>query len=109
MNRRILLVSALGVAPALAVLALGATFGAAVITFRALDAVTEAKRAVLEKDAEAIIANIDERERDVHALTIPNRKTDRSRSCPNRATTSRSPTRDSTLCSRLCLIDKELA
>ena len=67
MNRRILLVSALGVAPALAVLALGATFGAAVITFRALDAVTEAKRAVLEKDAEAIIANIDERERDVHA------------------------------------------
>lgn len=67
MNRRILLVSALGAAPALAVLALGATFGAAVITFRALDAVTEAKRAVLEKDAEAIIANIDERERDVHA------------------------------------------
>lgn len=67
MNRRILLVSALGVAPALVVLALGATFGAAVITFRALDAVTEAKRAVLEKDAEAIIANIDERERDVHA------------------------------------------
>ena len=67
MNRRILLVSALGVAPALVVLALGATFGAAVITFRALDAVTEAKRAVLEKDAESIIANIDERERDVHA------------------------------------------
>ena len=66
MNRRILLVSALGVAPALIVLTLGATFGAVVITFRALDAVTEAKRAVLEKDAEQIIANIDERERDVH-------------------------------------------
>jgi len=67
MNKRILLVSALGVAPALVVLALGATFGAAVITFRALDAVTESKRAILEKDADAIIANIDERERDVHA------------------------------------------
>ena len=67
MNRRILLVSALGVAPALIVLALGATFGAVVITFRALDVATEAKRAILEKDADAIIANIDERERDVHA------------------------------------------
>lgn len=67
MNKRILLVSALGVAPALIVLALGATFGAVVITFRALDAVTESKRAILEKDADAIIANIDERERDVHA------------------------------------------
>lgn len=67
MNRRILLVSALGVAPALVVLALGATFGAVVITFRALDVATESKRAILEKDADAIIANIDERERDVHA------------------------------------------
>lgn len=67
MNRKLLLVSALGVAPALVVLALGATFGAVVITFRALDVATESKRAILEKDADAIIANIDERERDVHA------------------------------------------
>lgn len=67
MNRRILLVSALAVVPALIVLTLGATFGAVVITFHALDVATESKRAILEKDADAIIANIDERERDVHA------------------------------------------
>lgn len=67
MNKRILLVSALAVVPALIVLTLGATFGAVVITFHALDVATESKRAILEKDADAIIANIDERERDVHA------------------------------------------
>lgn len=67
MDKRILLVSALGIAPALIVLTLGATFGAVVITFHALDVATESKRAILEKDADAIIANIDERERDVHA------------------------------------------
>lgn len=67
MNRKIAIISALAVVPALIVLAVAATFGAVVITFRALDVATEAKRAILEKDAEAIIANIDERERDVHA------------------------------------------
>ena len=67
MNRKIAIISALAVVPALIVLAVAATFGAVVITFRALDVATEAKRAVLEKDADAIIKNIDERERDVHA------------------------------------------
>ena len=66
MNRKALLITACAAAPALVVLALGATFGAAVVAFHALDAVTESKRALLEKDAEAIIKNIDERERDVH-------------------------------------------
>lgn len=66
MNRKALLITACAAAPALVVLALGATFGAAVVAFHALDAVTEAKRALLEKDAEAIIKNIDERERSVH-------------------------------------------
>ena len=67
MNKKIAIISALAVVPALIVLAVAATFGAVVITFRALDVATEAKRAILEKDADAIIANIDERERDVHA------------------------------------------
>ena len=64
--KKSLLISAIAVVPALVVLAVAATFGAVVITFRALDVATEAKRAILEKDAENIIANIDERERDVH-------------------------------------------
>lgn len=68
MNKKIAIISALAVVPALIVLAVAATFGAVVITFRALDVATEAKRAVLEKDADAIIKNIDERERDVHAV-----------------------------------------
>ena len=67
MNKKIAIISAIAVVPALVVLAVAATFGAVVITFRALDVATEAKRAILEKDAENIIANIDERERDVHA------------------------------------------
>lgn len=66
MNRRTLLITACAAAPALVVLALGATFGAAVVAFHALDAVTESKRALLEKDAEVIIKKIDERERSVH-------------------------------------------
>lgn len=65
--KKSLLISAIAVVPALIVLAVAATFGAVVITFRALDVATEAKRAILEKDADAIIKNIDERERDVHA------------------------------------------
>lgn len=67
MNKKIAIISAIAVVPALVVLAVAATFGAVVVTFRALDVATEAKRAILEKDAEDIIANIDERERDVHA------------------------------------------
>lgn len=66
MNRRTLLITACAAAPALVVLALGATFGAAVVAFHALDAVTESKRALLEKDAEVILKKIDERERSVH-------------------------------------------
>ena len=66
MNRKTLLITACAAAPALVVLALGATFGAAVVAFHALDAVTESKRALLEKDAEVIIKKIDERERSVH-------------------------------------------
>lgn len=65
--KKSLLISAIAVVPALVVLAVAATFGAVVVTFRALDVATESKRAILEKDAENIIANIDERERDVHA------------------------------------------
>ena len=67
MNKKIAIISALAVVPALVVLAVAATFGAVVVTFRALDVATESKRAILEKDADAIIKNIDERERDVHA------------------------------------------
>lgn len=66
MNRKALFITACAAAPALVVLALGATFGAAVVAFHALDAVTESKRALLEKDAEVIIKKIDERERSVH-------------------------------------------
>ena len=66
MNRKTLLITACAAAPALVVLALGATFGAAVVAFHALDAVTESKRALLEKDAEVILKKIDERERSVH-------------------------------------------
>lgn len=65
--KKTFLISAIAVVPALVVLAVAATFGAVVVTFRALDVATESKRAILEKDAENIIANIDERERDVHA------------------------------------------
>ena len=64
--KKSLLISAIAVVPALVVLAVAATFGAVVITFRALDVATEAKRAILEKDAEDIIARIDQRERNVH-------------------------------------------
>lgn len=66
MNKKIAIISALAVVPALIVLAVAATFGAVVITFRALDVATEAKRDVLQKEADVIISKIDERERRVH-------------------------------------------
>lgn len=66
MNRKIAIISALAVVPALIVLAVAATFGAVVITFRALDVATEAKRDVLQKESDVILSKIDERERRVH-------------------------------------------